>query len=297
MKNLLCNLCNADDYTVLFPAGVAQVNRIVCCNKCGLMYANPQGKADYEGFPDEAFPEGKQVTVSDLPGGVQYYQKQITQLPDNERALRVLNELLPNRGKLLEIGCNLGVFLNRIRDDGWDVTGLEPDLRPAAYARQQYNLNIVTELLSDVGFGDAAFDAVALLHVIEHLPDPAASIREIRRILKPGGVIVLETPRYDTLMFKLMGRRERSLAYPGHIFFFTVPTLRQMLEKCGFEVVKTEIVGRTLTADRLLHNIGIITKSERVSDWLSKLSSALHLDKMRLTVNARDMQRVYARAV
>lgn len=135
-----------------------------------------------------------------------------------------------------------------------------------------------------------------MLHVIEHVPDPAATLLEIKRILRPGGVLVVETPRHDTLMFKLLGRRERSLAYSGHLFFFTIPTLRQMLEKSGFAAAKTEVVGRTLTVDRLLHNIAILTKSERVKKHFQSLSTFLHLDRVRLTVNARDLQRVYARS-
>lgn len=82
------------------------------------MYANPQGSADQDGFAEDHYTEEKQITVPELPGGVQWYQKQITQMPDNERALRILNELMPGRGKLLEIGSCLGVFLNRIREDG-----------------------------------------------------------------------------------------------------------------------------------------------------------------------------------
>ena len=66
-----------------------------------------------------------------------------------------------------------------------------------------------------------------MLHVIEHVPDPVGTLREIWRILKPGGHLILETPRYDTAMFWLLGRRERSLSCDGHIFFFTNESLRR----------------------------------------------------------------------
>jgi 2-polyprenyl-3-methyl-5-hydroxy-6-metoxy-1,4-benzoquinol methylase len=227
----------------------------------------------------------------------QYFQKQHVQLPDNLRALRVLNEWVPKRGKLPEIGSFCGIFLDRIRSSGWEVTGLEPDRGVADYSRAKYGLNIVDGVLPKPSLPDEAFDAVVMLHVIEHMPDPSENLREIRRVLKPGGVVVVETPRFDSLMFKLLGRRERSLSNcNGHIYFFTVASLRQMLEKNGFAVIKVELVGRTLTLDRLFYNLGIISRSNLVKRCLSSVSRALHLDRFSIYINARDMQRIYGRA-
>lgn len=292
MRYVKCNLCGADDYAVRYPKGVAQLHRIVRCNRCGLMYANPQELVDCERFESDAYPK-----VFNEVQSRQYFQKQQVQLPDNERALQVLNKLFPQRGKLFEIGSFCGIFLKRIRADGWEVMGLEPDRGVAEYSRTQYGLNITGDLLPNPALPDRAFDAVVMLHVIEHMPDPSENLREIHRILKPGGVLVVETSRFDSLMFKLLGRRERSLCNcNGHIYFFTVPALRQLLEKNGFEVIRVDLVGRTLTLDRLFYNIGLITRSARMKRWLASISAALHLDKFRVHVNARDMQRVYGRA-
>jgi SAM-dependent methyltransferase len=292
MRYVNCNLCGADDYTVRYPKGVAQLHRIVRCNRCGLMYANPQELVDCERFETDTHPKVFIEAENRL-----YFQKQQVQLPDNERVLKVLNELFPQRGKLFEVGSFFGIFLNRIRADGWEVMGLEPDLGIAEYARTTYGLNIVGGLLPNPALPDRAFDAVVMLHVIEHMPDPSENLREIHRILKLGGVLVVETPRFDSLMFKLLGRRERSICNcNGHIYFFTVPSLRQLLEKCGFEVVRIDLVGRTLTLERLFYNIGLITRSSIMKRWLASLSTALHLDKVRVHVNARDMQRLYVRA-
>ena len=257
------------------------------------MYANPQEVVDCERFESEAYPK-----VFDEVGSRVYFQKQHVQLPDNERVLQVLNQYFPRRGRLLEIGSFCGIFLDRIRAAGWDSIGLEPDRGVADYARAKYRHNIVDGLLPNPVLKDHDFDAVVMLHVIEHMPDPSENLREIHRILKPGGVLAVETPRFDSLLFKLLGRRERSINNcPGHIFFFTVPTLRRLLEKNGFEVVRVDMVGRTLTLERLLMNIGLISRSGRIKRWLSWLSSALRLDRLSVHINARDMQRMYARAI
>src|SRR5215203_692246 len=104
MSNVNCNLCGADDFDVVFAKGVAQLHRIVRCKRCELMYANPQELIDCERVVKEL-----EVFDQNDPGFRQYSQKQHVQIPDNLRALRVLNELAPKKGKLLEIGSFLGV--------------------------------------------------------------------------------------------------------------------------------------------------------------------------------------------
>lgn len=292
MKKVNCNLCGADDYKVRFEKGVAQIHRIVICNRCGFMYANPQETIDCERLQAAENPQ-----VYDTAENRLYFEKQQTQLPDNLHALRVLNDLCPKRGNLLEIGSFCGIFLNRIRQDGWTVSGLDPDRSAAQYARKTYGLNIVNSVLPCPELPTQKYDAVVMLHVIEHMPDPSENLVDIHRVLRPGGILVVETPRFDSLVFKLLGKRERSLSNCyGHIQFFTVPTLRAMLEKSGFEVVRVDLVGRTLTLERFMYNVGLVLRSKRLTHWIEKLGNILHFNRFKLHVNVRDMQRIYARA-
>jgi len=255
------------------------------------MYANPQELLDCERITSDSHPE-----TLDANNDRFYIQKQQVQLPDNLRALRVLNAYCPNRGKLLEIGCFLGLFLEQIRNDGWDATGLEPDRSVGKLARGR-GLTVIEGLLQTAPLPDHAFDAVIMLHVIEHMPDPNEDLRIIHRILKPGGMVAIETPRFDSLSFKLLRHRERSIQNcNGHVQFFTTDTLSRLLEKNGFEVLRTDLVGRTMTAERLLFNVGLVSRNDRVKRGLDGVSRSLHLDKVRLHVSLRDMQRVYCRA-
>ncbi len=295
MRTVRCNLCGADDYRVIFPAGYAQLHQIVRCRRCGLMYANPQVHVDCAEY---AARQNIEVYDPASEANRQYYQKQVFQLPDNLRALAVLERVLPRRGRLLEVGCFLGLFLDRIRAAGWQVVGLEPNRMVASYARATYGLDVVDGVLPNPALPSANFDAAMMLHVIEHMPDPAEGLRELRRVLKRGGVLVVETPRFNSLAFKLLGRRERSIQNcPGHIFFFTEQTLRQILEHSGFKVFRTERVGRTLTLERFLFNVGLVTRCAFLQGWFARTARALHLEKVRVHVNLRDMQRMYAAAV
>jgi 2-polyprenyl-3-methyl-5-hydroxy-6-metoxy-1,4-benzoquinol methylase len=292
MAYVNCNLCGADDFRVVFPKGYAQLHRIVRCNRCNLMYANPQELIDAEKYSAEAeLPSASDAAFQ------QYLRKQHVQMPDNLRALRKLNSFLPQRGKLLEIGSYMGLFANEIRAAGWNVTCLEPFVGAVKYSRQTYNLEVIEGVLPQRSLADGSFDAVVMLHVIEHMPDPGANLAEIRRLLKPGGMLVVETPRFDSLMFKILGRRERSISITnGHIYFFTVPTLTKLLEKHGLEPVSVDLVGRTLTADRFLGNLGVIVRNDRIRGWIHRSSKALRLDKVVFHINVRDLQRIYCRA-
>src|SRR3954447_24429303 len=204
-----CNLCGADDAEVLFKAGVAQHNQIVACRKCGLMYSNPRIRpADQELVKDydpnltgdpEAYDPGR-------------FDKERVQVRDYADTREYLKKLYPHRGKLIELGCGVGFLLKAFADDGWDVTGIEPDRGFCDYIEKKQGLKALPTILETSGIPDNSVDVVVFLHVIEHVPDPLATLQTIFRVLKPGGHLVLETPRYDSLMFKLFGKRERSLS-------------------------------------------------------------------------------------
>jgi SAM-dependent methyltransferase len=172
---------------------------------------------------------------------------------------------------------------------------VEPDPNTCRYATRTFGIPTSATTLEGARLPSSSADALVMLHVIEHVPDPLATLREVHRVLKPGGTFVLETPRYDTLMFKLLGRRERSLGCDGHIYFFTNETLRRACQLAGFELLRHEAVGRSLTFDRLVYNIGVVSRSRWLQGTLGKLSRTLRLQKLRLHLNLRDMQRVYLR--
>jgi SAM-dependent methyltransferase len=287
-----CNYCGVDDATEVFDSGVAQASRIVRCNRCGLMYANPRGKE----------PDGVQIQTWDpdqasLDWYSQRIEKERLQVRDYARTRALINRVYPGRGRLLEIGSGLGYLLAEFKEDGWDVFGVDPDQLLCRYAKQELGVDSISTVLENVGIPDESYDVVIMNHVIEHLGDPLGTLREINRVLKPSGHFVVETPRYDTLMFRLLGRRERSINCIGHIYFFTTQTLKNLYEAAGFRTIQLDYVGRSLTVDRLLWNVGVISKNRRVSQGLSTVSRTLRLNKVHLYLNLRDMQRVCVQKV
>ncbi len=283
-----CNLCGSNRYQILYGAGIAQVNRIVRCTECGLMYASPRKVADH--IEIESWPEDPAFDVAvRLP---QRFQKEKLQVRDLDRSRRHLNALHPDRGRLLEVGSSAGFTLEAFRADGWSVQGIEPDRNAARHANQVLGIATQSSTLEAAHFPSESFDVVVMLHVIEHVPDPVATLREIWRVLRPGGHLLLETPRYDSLAFRILGRRERSLSCDGHIFFFTVPSLRRAYEMAGFKLDRIDFTGRSLTLDRLVFNLGVMSKSSRFQRLGQAFAKFAHLDKAHVTVNLHDIQRV-----
>ena len=280
-----CNLCGSNDFVVAFKPGVAQTNQIVTCKRCGLMYANPRKDADYVAI-------GSWSEWDAVRANPQRFEKERLQARDYVGTRTLINGLYPGRGHLMEIGSGFGLLLQTFRQDGWRVTGVEPDRNAARYSTKTLGIETISSVLESAKIPDGSVDVAVMLHVIEHVPDPGGTLKEIYRVLKPGGHLILETPRYDTLMFKLLGRRERSLSCDGHIYFFTTDTLRRAYEKAGFSLVQFQCVGRSLTLERLVYNVGVISKSPIILRTITSISRRLMFHKLSITINVRDMQRV-----
>lgn len=185
-----------------------------------------------------------------------------------------------------------GFLLAEFSKDGWDVLGIEPDKGYCQFIKKHHNLEALPTILEHSEVAAESIDVVIFLHVIEHLPDPLATLKAVHRVLKPGGHVVIETPRYDSLMFRMLRHRERSLSCDGHIYFFTTDTLRRLYQAAGFVERQLKYVGRSLSLDRLMWNVGVISKSRTVQNALATISRALNFEAANIRLNMRDMQRV-----
>lgn len=297
MKESNCNVCGSSAYDVLFPEHVAQLHRIVKCRNCGLIYANPQscekidGKVSLDQIENQKGLEAEDETYDEFVRGLQnYINKQSIQAKDNRKCLKVLKQLNFS-GRLLEIGAFTGHFIKEAQRYGWKVDGIEPWTHAVRYARVKLNLQMIPKPFEVVELPAHYYDAICSFHVIEHVYDPAKFLVRILKLLKKDGVVVIETPCYDSLMFKIFRHRERSMRCSGHLFFFTKASLLALFEKCGFRMIYFERVGRTLSLARLLVNMDIVTGRE--NPLFSKLNDRFNLERFTFTINLRDMIRIY----
>ncbi len=147
-------------------------------------------------------------------------------------------------GRLLEVGCAGGAFLHAARDAGYEVAGVEFSAEAAAFARDRFDLHVVAGELAGAKFPPSAFDIVFMGDVLEHLPDPVATLDEIHRVLRPDALLVIHCPmqtntlfsRAGFLAYSVLGKQATVQLPPYHLFEYRPDSIRYLLRKCRFEI-------------------------------------------------------------
>jgi len=156
-------------------------------------------------------------------------------------AFKLLHQLKPKGGSVLDIGCGIGTFLSVCRKGGWNVTGVEPSSIACEVARREYGLELVNNLFSSAMFREKKFDAIFAAQVLHHLPDPAAFAADIDRVLADDGVLMLRTPNLIPLELslfvqRLLGREKKFFCGPA-LYTFHPHTLSLLFRRLGYREV------------------------------------------------------------
>lgn len=138
-------------------------------------------------------------------------------------------------GRILDVGAGAGLFLSQAKQRGWEVHGVELSEFGPQYARQHFGIEIQRGTLEQVRLPDQHFDVVMLQDTIEHVPAPLTLMREIHRIVRPGGAVVLSTPNLASLGRKIAGRHWALISPSEHLCLCTPRTLHTLLANSGFD--------------------------------------------------------------
>jgi SAM-dependent methyltransferase len=202
---------------------------VVVCPKCGIGWIDPQPGADeIAGFyPREYYGDDGSKFAGLLERVVRLLAA---------RQARFLSKRAPRGARVLDLGCGRGTLLRQLADDGFEVHGTEISEHAALGADPRVQLRVASTL-SEAGYSSGFFDQVILWHVLEHLADPLETLCEIRRILKPGGEIVVAVPNFSSWQARWSGPAWFHLDLPRHLYHFPLPGLKRLLETCGFQCV------------------------------------------------------------
>jgi 2-polyprenyl-3-methyl-5-hydroxy-6-metoxy-1,4-benzoquinol methylase len=300
MEYVACNLCGSRDSKILYPStlpeeltvedienfrctssGYGKHHTIVTCRDCGLVYVNPHHQAsvilhEYEEVVDPLYLEEREGRVLTF-----------------RRNLRPLEELMsPDRGRrLLDVGCYIGVFLEIAQERGWEAWGVEPSHWAAREARNR-GLQVLEGTLDNTHLAEESFDVITMWDVIEHLADPLEELRKSYRLLKKGGLICIHTINIQSPLARLMGHRWPWLM-AMHLHYFSPPTLRAMLRKTGFTVVKMVRQGRFLRLGYLVTRIE--PYSSLIARGMSRLVTVLGVKDKAVPINLGDLFTTFAR--
>lgn len=271
-----CPACSSTALTQTWTLGDYGLSR---CDSCTHLFVS---SGLIPGALDQAYEQGYYAAGASAArsGYEDYLAKAPQRLHGFAQRLRELERFALHRGRLLDFGCAVGLFVKAAADAGWDATGLERSAWAADYGRRHYGVKIVSGSDADCAGFDQGFDMVTMWDVLEHLEDPRGVLGRVARWLKPGGVLALNTVDSGSRGARLAGEHWRHLAPPHHLQYFTRDSLLRLLRACGFQLLAVHGQGVMWGADRRREHLAGLRAvgEEAVTHWRARqLADALHL--------------------
>jgi SAM-dependent methyltransferase len=151
---------------------------------------------------------------------------------------RLIERYLGQRqGRVLDVGCATGLFLREMSQAGWQAAGIEPIASAADFARRRFGLDVFQGMLGEAAYESESFDVVTLWDVLEHTFSPSTELVNAARLLRPGGLLALSVPNWDSPDRWIFGRHWQGLDSPRHLFVFTRDSLTRLLTQAGFSIL------------------------------------------------------------
>ncbi|MFC1589930.1 class I SAM-dependent methyltransferase [Candidatus Omnitrophota bacterium] len=203
------------------------------CASCAMVYVNPVLKKSIQ--RDFYREEDSYTSVLRNKLNISMDRKRF------RYALDILEEYLPSKGKLLDIGCGPGTFLQLARKRKWQVTGIEYN-KKCVRKLKKMNIDVIDIPFEHSNFPGSSFQCVTMWAVLEHIVDPKAFLKAVRKILVPGGMLVLLVPNVDGLANRILREKSTTFAGYSHINLFNNDTLERLLKKARFESIDSETI-------------------------------------------------------
>lgn len=233
-----CTICKTKRHLKVLWSGVTTWEHpgrftFVKCQNCGLVFQSPRAPFSeaVKYYPGEAY-WGRDVTK---------YETNANLLKERVHAYSFLYKgifKLKKKGAILDIGSGLGLFLSKFREKGWSVVGTDISSDVARYSKKLFGIKVLVGDVVKLPLPKAHFDLVTLNGVFEHIYDPSKTLKKIRQVLKPDGILVVTVPNIESLGY-LIHRKEWYHLQPGrHIYHFSPKTIKRLFDKEGFTIME-----------------------------------------------------------
>lgn len=243
-----CDLCGKTEFKLLYDL---KPYKIYECRFCKLrvtdqdsIRAKKGGEMYSEEYFKEVHPKFFGVCDKTYPKHIKHSKK----LQNFWNVANTISNYIPNKGKVLDIGCATGVFLDMMKHKGFEPYGVDISDYASKYARENFGIKMFKGKLEDSKFKDELFDVITMWDFIEHVTNPTEVLNIANRLLKKGGMLYILTINDDSMLETLsrlsynMGmKKPAEITHPmHHVHHYTDATLRALLHKTGFQIVRKE---------------------------------------------------------
>lgn len=297
IETVACDLCGSSATIPVTPTsdhahGVEGVFQVVRCTACGLHFLNPRPTPEHIGacYPGNyyAYSAPLRAVPSRTP------RRRLKRLIRSSRLLSLVARRIPplrsatrdrdladddigwiKPGKVLDVGCGAGAFLDGMTDNGWAGFGIEPSSSAAAAASAKGHTVVCQSVLEPIGetLSQHQFDVILMSHALEHVHSPTHALARLRPLLRPeSGHLIIEVPNVESLLTYWFGELGLAFDTPRHLYMFSPDTLRRLLEKSGFEVRSMRHIARPVQFVRCLR---LLAGTATPEAWRTAASESL----------------------
>ena len=250
-----CKICGSNSFKFSFEIsdknlGISGKFKLNKCNNCGILFLNPQptNKELEKYYPKEKYYSLKTIKTkkNSQKTRLKIFLYDLYFGSNKNLLLKILfspikytvrgTKIAKNK-RFLDIGSGSGQFVYDMRQLGLDVYGIEPGKFDVKGAKNE-KLNILNLDLIKAKYPSNFFDIITINHVLEHVEDPKKVIKEMNRILKKKGFLIIGVPNSRFLAYRIFKKNWYQLDAPRHLFNFSDKNLKELLQKEGFKINK-----------------------------------------------------------
>ena len=291
-----CNLCGAVIDANLPARWRKDGFDVVRCPRCGLLFRRdlPGSEEVAEIYKEDYFkrPAGD----AGSQGYLDYLRdEEAHRLSARKRLAWLERRGVRPPGRLLDVGAAAGFFMDEARRSGWEVEGIDVAPSMSGWARERLDLQVQTGEFQGATFSDGSYDCVAMWDYIEHSADPLGDLRRAFELLRGNGHLVLSTGDAASAVARISGRRWHLLTPRHHNFFFTATTLRNGLERAGFDLIESKHLSSPYSLRYCVYKLGTMMPRSRALRYASRRANTSRLGRVALPVNLGDVVTVLAR--
>ena len=232
-----CILCKNEKFQLISKkTRDSKKHKIIRCLKCNHIQLFPiPTLIDEKKFYDENLQD---KSINDI-GSIKRARRKM--MYDNIRRYQFIQKIISKKSRVLEIGSGHGFFLEIMKTNGFDIIGYDISKEKRKYSKKITDVPVYDININEKIPADNKFDIVVLFHTLEHITEPITLLKNIKKLLKPKGKILIEVPNSDDFHLKLNKFYKEFYWERAHIHYFNPKILKNVIRKSGFKNIR--IVG------------------------------------------------------